>query len=80
MLTVDLPKDLMQGRRLIEAGALVDAAKLADPERCQLRTAATLMEPGVDFVGGTLVVAPATAKCPPRRARRARQYELVLRS
>jgi hypothetical protein len=39
VLTVDLPKDLMQGRRLIEAGALVDAAKVADPE-LPLRTAA----------------------------------------
>ena len=39
VLTVDLPKDLMQGRRLIEAGTLVDAAKLADPE-VPLRSAA----------------------------------------
>jgi 3-phenylpropionate/trans-cinnamate dioxygenase ferredoxin reductase component len=31
VLTVDLPKDLMQGRRLIDAGATVDQAKLADP-------------------------------------------------
>jgi 3-phenylpropionate/trans-cinnamate dioxygenase ferredoxin reductase subunit len=39
VLTVDLPKDLMQGRRLIEAGALVDAAKVADPA-LPLRSAA----------------------------------------
>ena len=31
VLTVDSPKDLMQGRRLIEAATLVDAAKVADP-------------------------------------------------
>jgi NADPH-dependent 2,4-dienoyl-CoA reductase/sulfur reductase-like enzyme len=31
MLTVGLPRDLLQARRLIEAGALVDAARLADP-------------------------------------------------
>jgi 3-phenylpropionate/trans-cinnamate dioxygenase ferredoxin reductase subunit len=31
VLTVDLPKDLMQGRRLIDAGAAVDPAKLGDP-------------------------------------------------
>jgi len=31
VLTVDLPKDLMQGRRLIDAGATVDQAKVADP-------------------------------------------------
>jgi len=31
VLTVDLPKDLMQGRRLIEAGTPVDAALVADP-------------------------------------------------
>ncbi len=30
VLTVDLPKDLMQGRRLIESGAQVDAGKLGD--------------------------------------------------
>jgi Reductase C-terminal len=28
---VDLPRDLSQARRLIEAGVPVDAAKLADP-------------------------------------------------
>ena len=39
VLTVDLPKDLMQGRRLIEADTLVDAAKLADPA-LPLRSAA----------------------------------------
>ncbi|HEY3903663.1 MAG TPA: FAD-dependent oxidoreductase [Streptosporangiaceae bacterium] len=39
VLTVDLPKDLMQGRRLIEAGALVDAGKVADPA-VPLRSAA----------------------------------------
>jgi 3-phenylpropionate/trans-cinnamate dioxygenase ferredoxin reductase component len=31
ILTVGLPRDLIQARRLIEAGGLVDAAKLADP-------------------------------------------------
>ncbi len=31
LLTVDAPRDLAQGRRLIEAGAAVDAARLADP-------------------------------------------------
>ncbi len=31
MLTVGLPRDLMQARRLIEGGRLVDPAKLADP-------------------------------------------------
>jgi 3-phenylpropionate/trans-cinnamate dioxygenase ferredoxin reductase component len=31
VLTVGLPRDLIQARRLIEAGGLVDAAKLADP-------------------------------------------------
>jgi 3-phenylpropionate/trans-cinnamate dioxygenase ferredoxin reductase component len=31
VLTVGLPRDLLQARRLIEAGGLVDAAKLADP-------------------------------------------------
>ena len=30
-LTVGLPRDLLQARRLIEAGAAVDAARLADP-------------------------------------------------
>ncbi len=30
VLTVDLPKDLMQGRRLIEAATPVDATKIAD--------------------------------------------------
>lgn len=39
VLTVDLPKDLMQGRRLIEAGASVDAGMLADPA-VALRSAA----------------------------------------
>lgn len=39
VLTVDLPKDLMQGRRLIEAGTLVDVAKIADPA-VPLRSAA----------------------------------------
>jgi 3-phenylpropionate/trans-cinnamate dioxygenase ferredoxin reductase component len=32
VLTVDLPKDLMQGRRLIESATPVDPAKLADPD------------------------------------------------
>jgi NADPH-dependent 2,4-dienoyl-CoA reductase/sulfur reductase-like enzyme len=32
ILTVDRPRDLLQGRRLIAAGAEVDAALLADPE------------------------------------------------
>jgi 3-phenylpropionate/trans-cinnamate dioxygenase ferredoxin reductase component len=31
MLTVRLPRDLMQARRLIEASAPVDAGRLADP-------------------------------------------------
>ena len=31
LLIVDTPRDLAQGRRLIEAGAAVDAARLADP-------------------------------------------------
>jgi 3-phenylpropionate/trans-cinnamate dioxygenase ferredoxin reductase subunit len=39
VLTVDRPKDLMQGRRLIEAAAPVDHDKLADPA-VQLRAAA----------------------------------------
>jgi 3-phenylpropionate/trans-cinnamate dioxygenase ferredoxin reductase subunit len=39
VLTVDLPRDLMQGRRLIEAAAPVDPDKLADPA-VQLRAAA----------------------------------------
>jgi 3-phenylpropionate/trans-cinnamate dioxygenase ferredoxin reductase component len=30
-LTVGLPRDLLQARRLIEAGVAVDAAALADP-------------------------------------------------
>lgn len=38
VLTVDLPKDLMQGRRLIEAAVSVDPDKLADPA-VQLRSA-----------------------------------------
>ena len=32
LLTVGRPRDLLQGRRLIEASAPVDAARLADPE------------------------------------------------
>jgi 3-phenylpropionate/trans-cinnamate dioxygenase ferredoxin reductase component len=40
ILTVDLPKDLMQGRRLIESGAAVDAAKLVD-RSVPVRAAAT---------------------------------------
>ena len=32
ILTVDRPRDLLQGRRLIAAGAAVDAGRLADPE------------------------------------------------
>jgi NADPH-dependent 2,4-dienoyl-CoA reductase/sulfur reductase-like enzyme len=32
MLTVGLPRDLLQARRAIEAGAAVDAARLADPQ------------------------------------------------
>jgi 3-phenylpropionate/trans-cinnamate dioxygenase ferredoxin reductase component len=39
VLTVDRPKDLMQGRRLIESGTPVDAALLADPA-VPLRSAA----------------------------------------
>jgi 3-phenylpropionate/trans-cinnamate dioxygenase ferredoxin reductase subunit len=31
VLTVGLPRDLLQGRRLIEAGLAVDAARIADP-------------------------------------------------
>jgi 3-phenylpropionate/trans-cinnamate dioxygenase ferredoxin reductase subunit len=31
LLTVGLPRDLLQGRRVIEAGGPVDAARLADP-------------------------------------------------
>jgi 3-phenylpropionate/trans-cinnamate dioxygenase ferredoxin reductase component len=31
LLTVDSPRDLLQGRRVIESGLPVDAAKLADP-------------------------------------------------
>jgi 3-phenylpropionate/trans-cinnamate dioxygenase ferredoxin reductase component len=31
LLTVDVPRDLVQGRRLIESGAPVDAGRLADP-------------------------------------------------
>jgi 3-phenylpropionate/trans-cinnamate dioxygenase ferredoxin reductase subunit len=31
LLTVDTPRDLLQGRRLIESGAPVDAGRLADP-------------------------------------------------
>jgi 3-phenylpropionate/trans-cinnamate dioxygenase ferredoxin reductase subunit len=31
MLTVSLPRDLLQARRLMEAGTAVDAARLADP-------------------------------------------------
>jgi 3-phenylpropionate/trans-cinnamate dioxygenase ferredoxin reductase component len=38
VLTVDLPKDLMQGRRLIESAAAVDINKIADPG-AQLRDA-----------------------------------------
>ena len=38
VLAVDLPKDLMQGRRLIESAVSVDVAKLADPD-IQLRAA-----------------------------------------
>lgn len=32
LLTVGIPRDLQQGRRVIEAGAPVDPARLADPE------------------------------------------------
>ncbi len=32
LLTVSSPRDLVQGRRMIEAGTEVDAARLADPE------------------------------------------------
>jgi 3-phenylpropionate/trans-cinnamate dioxygenase ferredoxin reductase subunit len=32
MLTVGLPRDLLQARRVIEAGAPVDPARLADPQ------------------------------------------------
>ena len=32
LLTVNSPRDLLQGRRLIEAGAAVDEARLADPD------------------------------------------------
>ncbi len=39
VLTVDLPKDLVQGRRLIESAAPVDPDKLADPA-IQIRSAA----------------------------------------
>jgi 3-phenylpropionate/trans-cinnamate dioxygenase ferredoxin reductase subunit len=39
VLTVDLPKDLMQGRRLIDSAAPVDAARIADPA-VPLRSAA----------------------------------------
>jgi 3-phenylpropionate/trans-cinnamate dioxygenase ferredoxin reductase subunit len=31
VLTVNRPRDLLQGRRVIAAGAEVDAARLADP-------------------------------------------------
>jgi 3-phenylpropionate/trans-cinnamate dioxygenase ferredoxin reductase subunit len=31
MLTVDAPRDLLQGRRVIESGQAVDEARLADP-------------------------------------------------
>jgi Reductase C-terminal len=31
MLTVSLPRDLLQARRLIEAAVQVDPARLADP-------------------------------------------------
>ncbi|MFY9777474.1 MAG: oxidoreductase C-terminal domain-containing protein [Trebonia sp.] len=31
VLTVNRPRDLLQGRRLIAAGAEVDAARFADP-------------------------------------------------
>jgi NADPH-dependent 2,4-dienoyl-CoA reductase/sulfur reductase-like enzyme len=41
VLTVNLPKDLTQGRRLIEAATPVDPDKLADPS-IQLRSAALL--------------------------------------
>jgi NADPH-dependent 2,4-dienoyl-CoA reductase/sulfur reductase-like enzyme len=39
VLTVDRPKDLVQGRRLIASGAPMDADRLADPD-IQLRAAA----------------------------------------
>jgi NADPH-dependent 2,4-dienoyl-CoA reductase/sulfur reductase-like enzyme len=39
VLTVDMPRDLMQGRRLIESAAPIDADKLADPA-VQVRSAA----------------------------------------
>jgi hypothetical protein len=32
LLAVDVPRDLAQGRRLIEAAAQVDPARLADPD------------------------------------------------
>ncbi len=32
LLTVDSPRDLLQGRRMIESGLPVDAARLADPQ------------------------------------------------
>ena len=43
LLTVGLPRDLLQGRRVIEAGAPVDAARLADPARspCAILSRAT---------------------------------------
>ena len=37
-LTVDRPRDLVQARRLMERGATVDAARLADPARRRSRT------------------------------------------
>jgi len=39
VLTVDIPRDLMQGRRLIESAAAIDVDKLADPA-VQVRAAA----------------------------------------
>jgi 3-phenylpropionate/trans-cinnamate dioxygenase ferredoxin reductase subunit len=32
MLTVDRPRDMLQGRRLIAAAAPVDVSRLTDPE------------------------------------------------
>jgi 3-phenylpropionate/trans-cinnamate dioxygenase ferredoxin reductase subunit len=46
LLTVGLPRDLLQGRRLIAAGSLVDPARLADPGVAVRDCAGTSSAPG----------------------------------
>ncbi len=55
LLTVGLPRDLLQGRRVIEAGAPVDAARLADPPfRCGMRPRPEQAPRGQSIITGVL--------------------------